>query len=283
MYICNKCDKTFSNKTDYNRHINRKFICESKNIKTENNIFINDKSKHIKLENNISIDNKFICKDCNKIFSRKFTLERHINLNRCKNIKSNENINLLSKISELELKIEKLLNDKSISSNTYITNYNITNNIIIKFGYEHEHKTYNLTNDEIIRIVNKGSMSLCESIKLTHFNSRLPQLHNIYIPDRKFKNICTFNGNLFELNKLDDVLYGLIDNHIYKIKKYLEMNLEYEENKLIMVKNFIDKIDEIYDDSKINKFKNDDKISEILYFLYNNRKLIIQNYKNISI
>ena len=278
MYICNKCDKTFCNKTDYNRHINRKFTCESKNIKTEN-----IKTENIKTENNISIDNKFICKDCNKIFSRKFTLERHINLNRCKNIKSNENINLNLKISELELKIEKLLNDKSISSNTYITNYNITNNIIIKFGYEHEHKTNSLTNDEIIRIVNKGSMSLCESIKLTHFNSRLPQLHNIYIPDRKFKNICTFNGNLFELNKLDDILYGLIDNHIYKIKKYLEMNLEYEENKLIMVKNFVDKIDEIYNNSKINKFKNDDKISEILYFLYNNRKLIIQNYKNISI
>ena len=284
IYTCHKCNKEFLNKTDFKRHINRKFTCNTNfNNKPDNTAEIA-----------VIIPNKFVCKDCNKIFSRKFTLERHINLNRCKNIKSNENINLNLKISELESKIEKLLNDRNINSNTNITNNNITNNnnnitnnitnnIIIKFGYEH--KSDGLTNDEIIRIVNKGCMSLCESIKLTHFNTRLPQLHNIYIPDKKFKNICTFNGELFELNKSEDVLHELVDKHVYNIQKYLNMNLKYEKNILPIVKQFLNKINEIneiYDDSKINKFKNDDKISEILYFLYNNRKLIIQNYKNIS-
>ena len=86
---------------------------------------------------------------------------------------------------------------------------------------------------------------------------------------------------MFELNKLDNVLYGLIDNHISNLKKYLNMDLEYEDNKSNIVKDLLDQIDEIYTNSKFNKFKNDDKISEILYLLYNNRKLIIQNYKNI--
>jgi uncharacterized C2H2 Zn-finger protein len=190
IYTCHKCNKQFLNKTDFKRHINRKFTC---------NTNFNNKPDDI-VEIAEIILNKFVCKDCNKIFSRKFTLERHINLNRCKNIKSNENINLNLKISELESKIEKLLNDRNINSNTNITNNNITNNnnnnnnitnnitnnIIIKFGYEH--KSTGLTNKEIIRVINKGCSSLCESIKLTHFNSRLPELHNIYIPDRNFKN-----------------------------------------------------------------------------------------------
>lgn len=57
------------------------------------------------------------------------------------------------------------------------------------------------------------------------------------------------------------------------------MDLKYDENKLVMVKNLVNKIDEIYNNSKFNKFKNNDMISNIIYFLYNNRKLIIQNYK----
>ena len=309
MYICDKCYKVFYNKTIHNRHINRKFSCELKNktiddisrndISIEDNISIEDEISinDISTEDSKSNDNKFICKDCNKIFSRKFTLERHINLNRCKL----KHINLELKISELESKIEKLLNDRIINSNNAnianiannnnritnnnnnitnnntTNNNNITNNIIIKFG--HEYKSKGLTNKEIIRIINKGCSSLCESIKLTHFNSRLPELQNIYIPDRNFKNICTFNGKLFELNKLDNVLYSLIDYHISNLKKYINMDLEYEENKLNIVKDLLDKIDDIYTNSKFNKFKNDDYISEILYYLYNNRKSIIQNYK----
>ena len=81
------------------------------------------------------------------------------------------------------------------------------------------------------------------------------------------------------MKRLENILYELIENHIFKIKKYLEMDLKYEENKLVIVINLVNKIDEIYNNSKFNKFKNNDMISNIIYFLYNNRKPIIQNYK----
>ena len=121
-------------------------------------------------------------------------------------------------------------------------------------------------------------MALCESIKMCHFNTRIPQLHNIYIPDKKFNTIMVFKDKKFELDKLENVLYDLIDKHIENIKEYLDMDLNFQENKLFAVKQLLEKITEIYDNDNFNKFKNDDQISEILLFLYNNRELVIKNY-----
>ena len=185
-------------------------------------------------------------------------------------------------ILELNNKINKKKSKRNINNSitnniTNINNNINNNNIIIHYGYEH--RTEGLTNEEIIKIVNRGWTALCESIKLTHFNNRLPQLHNIYIPDRKFNTIMVFKDNKFELDKLENVLYDLIDKHIENIKEYLDMDLNFQENRLPVVKQLLDKITEIYDNDNFNKFKNDDQISEILLFLYNNRELVIKNYE----
>ena len=57
------------------------------------------------------------------------------------------------------------------------------------------------------------------------------------------------------------------------------MDLNFQENRLPTVKQLLDKLTEIYDNDNFNKFKNDDQISEILLFLYNNRVLVIKNYE----
>jgi hypothetical protein len=171
--------------------------------------------QHTTLNNTIPQNKKNICINCGKEFYKKYGLNRHIQLNRCKNIlqiTQNELNNLIKQNQELNKKINSLIkkntnttiNTNSNNTNSNNTTNNITNNnnIIIQFG--HEYKTDGLTNDEIMKVINKGWNALCESIKLTHFNSRLPQLHNIYIPDKKFKTISIFNNNIFELNKMDD-------------------------------------------------------------------------------
>ena len=184
-------------------------------------------------------------------------------------------------ILELNNKVNKISSNKIINNTNNITNNNISNNInnniIIQYGLEH--RAEKLTNEEIIRIVNKGWSALCESIKMTHFNTRIPQLHNIYIPDKKFNTIMVFKNKKFELDKLENVLYDLIDNHIENIKEYLDMDLNFQENRLPAVKQLLEKITEIYDNNNFNKFKNDDHISDILLFLYNNRELVIKNYE----
>ena len=257
IYTCNLCNKKFKNNTDYNRHMNRKFTCNKNMIN-----LLNDKIS------------KFICNKCDKIFTRKYNLDRHVNI--CNNKLIGEKI-LLKEILEENIRLKKMileLNDKILKKN--LNNTNITNNIIIQYGCEY--KTEGLHNEEIIRIVNKGWTALYESIKLTHFNSRLPQLHNIYIPDKKFNTIMILKNKKFELDKLENILYDLIDKHIDNIKQYLDMDLNFQENKLPTVKKLLDKISEIYDNDNFYKFKNDEHISEILFFLYNNRELVIKNY-----
>ena len=278
IYVCNNCNKSFTNKTSYTRHINRKFICKK---------YILD----------ISNDKKYLCLYCNKEYNHKQSKYRHqiICANKVKNSSNlildnnvlesfntmrityesmiKENQELKNMIMKLNDKINKR-SQKNIINNTHIT----TNNIIIQYGLEY--RTEGLTNDEIIRIVNRGCNAIYESIKLTHFNSRLPQFHNIYIPDKKFKTIMIFKNKSFELDKIDNILYDLIDKHIDNIRQYLDMNLNFQESKVNAVMQLLEKINEVYDDENFNKFKNDDKISEILLFLYNNREVVIKNYEN---
>jgi len=311
IYTCDLCSKTFADKSRYTKHINRKFPCCQNKIHPESskslkNITPNHPkwmdtisqhkttqhettSQHASSQHTTQEHTENICINCNKKFSNKYNLDKHIRLKRCKaaHIISQYNIDeLIEKINLLEKKINNnTINNNTINNNTNTntnsnntTNNNITNNnYIIQFG--HEYKTDGLTNDEIMKVINKGWNALCESIKLTHFNSRLPQLHNIYIPDKKFKTISIFNNNLFELNKMDNVLYGLVDNHINKLKKYLKMDLPYEDNKSGIVNQLLKKIDIVYDDDNSLKFKNDDNISEIMYYLYNNRNMVIKHYE----
>ena len=60
IYTCNICDKIFTNKTDYIRHINRKYTCK-KNI----------------ISNNINKDKIHICLYCKKKYAYKQSKYRH--------------------------------------------------------------------------------------------------------------------------------------------------------------------------------------------------------------
>jgi hypothetical protein len=57
------------------------------------------------------------------------------------------------------------------------------------------------------------------------------------------------------------------------------MDLPYENNKTGIVGQLLKKIDVVYDDDNSLKFKNDDNISEIMYYLYNNRNMVIKHYE----
>jgi hypothetical protein len=333
IYTCDLCSKNYNNKTKYTQHINRKFPCcptyqthkkpqiapyspdkapklglatqhttlnntipqhtTLNNTVPQHTTLNNTVPQHTTLNNTIPQHKKNICINCGKEFYKKYGLNRHIQLNRCKNIlqiTQDDLNNLIKQNQELNKKINSLIkkntntnttitnNSNNITNSNNTTNNNITNNnYIIQFG--HEYKTEGLTNDEIMKVINRGCNALCESIKLTHFNTRLPQLHNIYIPDKKFRTISIFNNNIFELNKIDDVLHGLIDNHINKLKKYLKMDLPYENNKTGIVNQLLKKINVVYDDDNSLKFKNDENISEIMYYLYNNRNMVIKHYE----
>jgi hypothetical protein len=118
-YKCNICMKIYNKKSNYMRHVSRQKSCINvESNSEENNINIkNIPSKRISEENNINIKNipsKRIseekCQYCHSMFTRKDTLQRHIN-NRCK-IKKNimmeatEIEQLKKTIKELELEVQ---------------------------------------------------------------------------------------------------------------------------------------------------------------------------------
>src|SRR5579885_1200416 len=62
IYKCNKCDKIFTHKNDYKKHISRKTDCSNGKII--------EKSQN---KNTTS----FKCSKCNKLYSRNDSLKRH--------------------------------------------------------------------------------------------------------------------------------------------------------------------------------------------------------------
>lgn len=109
---CPNCNEIFNKKSNFNYHINRKRPCVKKITpiapeitnticdKQENNLLCVDvksinkiiEPKEDEMEKVIinGKNNKtFCCKFCNQYISRKFTLDRHVNNNKCK-IKLNQ-------------------------------------------------------------------------------------------------------------------------------------------------------------------------------------------------
>ena len=242
-YQCSKCNKGFKQKIDYNRHINRIRPCIEVNNIDDIFVFVKEDVKCIAQKNtemhnfaqkNTEMhnfaqknDDKFACNHCNKLFSRNYTLKRHLDLNMCKikimideqNNNKDKMIELLVKqletkyeqqieeykneiqlknqhqieelkqtILSLETKINKsskkviTTNSNNTNSNTNSNNTNSNNtNLIIQFGNENPAEL--LKSNEIAKIINRGYCAIQESVKQTHFNKRLPQLHNIYVSD----------------------------------------------------------------------------------------------------
>jgi hypothetical protein len=146
VYTCNTCKKFFNDKTKYTQHINRKFKCypsiEVSNISQES------------LNNS---ENK--CVICNKEFSKKNNLNKHIKLNRCKNIKSEiveitkEN-NKQNKKSEIEITKEN--NKQNKKSKIEITKENNKQNKKSEIEITKENNNIVETND--VSIINKENI-----------------------------------------------------------------------------------------------------------------------------
>lgn len=242
---CLKCKAIFERKSHYDYHINRKFDCNPNNISLNHNSqkFPNFQNclnlqkitkinniQEIRQENNtnnLEVE-IFSCSYCQKNFSTKYTLLRHMNYS-CKAKKENDNEkeNIFKMLLERDKRIEKLekqnqllmnkidklismkeiLNQSKIIKNSNNTTNNdnsvnkkITNNtqniMLVNFGKENlsiiDEKQF------MERVVKKPLLSGVkipdEVLKIIHFNPQYPQLSNIYISDIN-REKCMVNGN----------------------------------------------------------------------------------------
>jgi len=108
---CIKCNKTFKLKSDYVRHINKKFSCIKNSPDLTNfNQKLTEIDRNLPNKENLHDIEKFVCNYCSKTFCNKYTLERHLN-DRCK-IKK-EDINTKEEIYQILLKQMKEMEENN--------------------------------------------------------------------------------------------------------------------------------------------------------------------------
>jgi hypothetical protein len=193
---------------------------------------------------------KYNCNLCNKEFTRKANLDRHLDTTKCKslnltnnptntqplytpmyiyspvpvyveNIKQNEfyrqlentNKELEEKNKKLEEEIKKLGKKlKKTETQTKMVNINDNNTIINMVPYGQEDTSKDL--DLILSIIWGESMNaIPELIKRIHFNKNHPEWHNIYVPCKKNTDLMVYTGK-WETKTINEMV-----KKIYEDKK----------------------------------------------------------------
>jgi hypothetical protein len=288
IHVCEKCHKEFNRKDNYARHLSRKIPCQKMAFEeVYNNITPNCTKKSAnctkksakyaeKKKKNIL---QLKCKFCKKKFSRRFTLNRHIEICKIKlfEIKQEEQkkIQKLIDINEqlLNSQEELIKNQKNNETKLEILQINVNklkqnkiiNNNITLIAYNKPDLSH-LTNNDYMKIMNRGLNSVPHLIKAIHFNPKKPENKNIYIPNIKNKYVMLWNGDDWELNNGDDILDDLYENNsnilIDKMEEFIDIGDELEPRIIKKFRRFVDKKEE---DNVKNKIK-----EEIKLLLYNN-------------
>ena len=309
LYTCPRCGFNTTHKTKYTSHLSRKYICKNilsdDSLKNEYNKYdIVEKIEYLKITPNcpnmthsvpkITHNNpQNQCKYCEKCYSKKCHLTRH--LKNCKEkLKDEENklnllnlVDLLNKqleqkdfmtkqmieqleeqreqIKEQNQQIKELIKKSGINIGTQ--NNNIQNNIqILAYGNS---DISHLTDKDYVKCLKHSNFCIPHLIKQIHFNPSKPENHNIYISNLKNNYVMIYNGSKWMLNDRDESIQNLIDDKEsiieQKLEEWIENGIKYPD----IMKKFNKKKKKKENDRVINKVK-----SEIKLMLFNNRDIM---------
>ena len=313
-YKCIRCGYETNHKSKMYSHLERKKVCkpllnnvnldeyksrilECENIEldknshfTQNDSFFRSievpQSPTKKTQKNTDI----LCEFCDKQFSRKDALSRH--LKTCKEKKKDDeckqNMTDLVEMLNSQLKeqreefkkeldkknnqIDELIQKAGIQNSGTITN-NIQNNIKI-LAYKDTDLSH-LTDKDYMYCLNRSNMCIPNLIKMIHFNPKNPQNHNIYISNIKNNYIMVYDGDKWNIQNRHDLIDDLIDENESVLEQKLEDWIENGKNYPEIMKKFKRYLEKKEKDEVLNKIK-----QEIKFILYNNRKLIEQKIEN---
>ena len=208
------------------------------------------------------------CVYCNRIYSRKDNLNRHLKIcklrdevindksdtissdsddNSCKDLYTrDEVVEMLQKtkqefhfkeakthtiIQELRTQVEQLLRNQGSNNITYNTNI-----VLNAFGKEN---TNYISKDYIKGLISSGPInSIPKLLQHIHFNPEHQENHNIKIPNKKQPYAEIFNGSTWDITDrkqaiedMTDKAYSLINEHYMGGNEYMnKFKVQYDNN-----------------------------------------------------
>lgn len=224
LYTCDRCGYSTTIKSHLKKHLNRKKTCPSKNC----NISINNLKKKYGFHDSLTSERGNICPFCNKYFSRRDNLKRH--LEKC--VPKNKSAALSH--NSLYQKIEKLidtLNQSPKVQHHHYTNIEHQTNIINIRGYGEENNDYITDHIKTLLLKQPGVM-IQKLITYKHFNQDHPENRNIkpllHTNPLESQNdntnfaIQTFNSdnNDWESQDPDEVIKNLVTKNFNNLENH---------------------------------------------------------------
>ena len=315
-YICSDCNKKYTNKYDYMRHVNRKTPCnkgviemvESKQKQTQIETQIEQKKTKYKKE-------EHICFYCKNEFVNNSSLVRHTKLY-CKTkkqheiekkdkynelierIENNEKIfgekikNNENEINELRNQLieEKIKNQKlnqiihtqtNTQTNTIKGNQNNVegdqNNITFNLIAFGREDMDKIDTKYILAALKRGISSVPVITDNIHFNSQYPEFNNVYISNMNQKYAMVYDGKEWILKDKNEIIDDIYEKkYDFLDEKFEEIYEQLSKSQQESFKRFLKIHEKAETDKESLKFIKKIK-QELKMLLYNKKNIPMEN------
>jgi len=248
IHECPKCHRKFQQKSHLENHINRKNPCTVEE---------NQKNK---------------CQYCNKSYSRKYTLDRHIKSIHDDITKQADHINAEnSNVYQNNNSGDVIINNiNSVTNKNYFMLY--------PFGQEEIEK---LSTDDILCIFDSDDNPIIMIVIKTNINPEQKEYHNVGYTDLNSGYGYIFNGNTWIKKNIHSIINDMLNTKqkdllkIYNVIKDLlpEGESKLIENKLTEIKDSVEPKLETHLRSKKRL------VTNLKTQLYNNRHIVCESIK----
>ena len=266
LYECEACNFSSKIRTHFNRHLKtKKHINNTKNLCSEVKKKVYFPSETLQkppksytfpsnsLQKPPKSEGTYECPNCNKKFSRKDNLERHLN-KRCKNAEASykdlffEMKDLLeNEKKEFRKQIELLL--------TKVGNTTINNTQNIQLNSYGKEDLSHITDNLKTNLIKMPYGMIPKLIEEVHFNDQKPENKNIVLTNKNDNKIKIFTGSKWIYKNKNETIKDLVDGKYFILDTHYDRVFEKldEKNKEVYSKfrdTYDDKDNKIFDELK---------------------------------